>query len=458
MLKGRQLYSQAFYNHQPLAAYLSFIVQFVLHPKTIYQLILEHRMFVFIFSVAFDLLIIKRFRKAGVLFVVAYESTKFYLFGERFLAESLSVGPVVYLFGLTYERWSGEKIDKQDLVLGAVFAWFVIFIREPYIPVALACYILLVWNKKFDEDRRISLAILVVLSALTLLTVPFKEYFEQVFSLNLQTNAESKSLLSLQNLPVFFYPLTIILAGKTTIFRWILVGFDLFFLIGLFELLKTKKLHLIVIIWFALALANVRMVEPGTQFYEAFHMLLWYGIFIFAIAKMMNKKVAQTVFCLSIIVFVLLPGSYVYDKVNREAEFVEGYGNYVSNGFVFKTLSNPNSTIFADRIDDLLYWVTDMKPAYKYSWYFTGMPEVEKFSQAYDQMFVGYPPDFYLGYCPKETGKAMYLPKDQLRNYTQIYFSGKPTCMYVRNIALKRISKEKIEEIGRYQYSLASSN
>ncbi len=86
MLKGKILYSQAFYNHQPLAAYISYLIQFFSHPKTIYQLILDHRIFVFLFSVLFDLLLIKRFKQTGIFFVIFYELTKYYLFGKRFLA------------------------------------------------------------------------------------------------------------------------------------------------------------------------------------------------------------------------------------------------------------------------------------------------------------------------------------------------------------------------------------
>ena len=55
MLRGKTLYSQIFFNHQPLMAYLSFLIQALSQPKTLYHLILFHHLFIILFSLLLDL-------------------------------------------------------------------------------------------------------------------------------------------------------------------------------------------------------------------------------------------------------------------------------------------------------------------------------------------------------------------------------------------------------------------
>src|SRR5690348_14239624 len=49
LLQGKHLYTQIFFQHNPLMAYLSFLIQYILRPTTLYQLVLDHRMFILFF-------------------------------------------------------------------------------------------------------------------------------------------------------------------------------------------------------------------------------------------------------------------------------------------------------------------------------------------------------------------------------------------------------------------------
>src|SRR5438874_979090 len=81
MLKGRILFSQIFFNHQILMAYVSFAIQKIFHPHTLYKLVLYHRLFVIFFSLIFDALLLLRFKYKALGVVVFYEIVKYYLFG-----------------------------------------------------------------------------------------------------------------------------------------------------------------------------------------------------------------------------------------------------------------------------------------------------------------------------------------------------------------------------------------
>ena len=127
LLKGKTLYSQIFFQHQPLMAYISYTLQKILHPNTLYKLVLYHRLFIVFAAFIFDLLLVFRFRIIGFGFTVIFELTKYYLFGGTFLAESLVVYPLIYLLGLVWEVLLKQKISNVDIWLVAVFSrgsWF----------------------------------------------------------------------------------------------------------------------------------------------------------------------------------------------------------------------------------------------------------------------------------------------------------------------------------------------
>ncbi len=83
MKHGRELYSEIFYNHIMGMAHFSFAIQSMYDSINIYDLVLIHRKFIMFVSFIFGVLIIKRFSWQGLVFVVMYELTKFYVFGDR---------------------------------------------------------------------------------------------------------------------------------------------------------------------------------------------------------------------------------------------------------------------------------------------------------------------------------------------------------------------------------------
>ena len=89
--KGKLLYRDIFFNHQPLMAYISALIQSFTQPRNIYELLLRHRQFMIIWNFFWAVVLLFQFGSAGMLFSLQYELTKFYIFGDRFLAEGLIV-------------------------------------------------------------------------------------------------------------------------------------------------------------------------------------------------------------------------------------------------------------------------------------------------------------------------------------------------------------------------------
>jgi len=91
LLQEKVLYTQIFFQHNMLMAYISEIIQFLLHPDSLYKLVIYHRLFVLVFALIWDIFFVIRFRYIGLLFAILFEISKYFLFGNLFLAESLNL-------------------------------------------------------------------------------------------------------------------------------------------------------------------------------------------------------------------------------------------------------------------------------------------------------------------------------------------------------------------------------
>lgn len=448
MTKGKVLYSQIFFNHQPLMALLSYLIQSVFHPINIYELILRHRQVIFIFGFLFNLLIVWRFSLVGLGFVFFYEISKFYLFGDRFLAEGLIVYPLVYMTGLIWYKFARKKIFSWEYISSAIFVWFVVFMREPYLLLALFIYVLILWGKTQRGVKLLSFAVFLFLTLIVLISVPLNDYIFDVLTVNRGT---VNYLFSQEILKSFFYPLYLLVGGKWNIFRVFLVGFDLIFISLLSLFLRISKKIFLMGFFLILGLANLRTILPGTIFYEAFHLLPWYALFVLMTFLILGEIYAKQrrsgilVILLLIVLFgylIFSPQSYIREKINPQAEFLTNYGHFLEVGEVVKTLSNTDDTLFIDGDIDLIYWQANRLSPYKYSWFIPVMGGHEKFLQARSEMFASNPPDFSYG------------SKNSPEGYQRFLSNGEPTKLFVRNEKISEVSKERWRKAKEWSYEL----
>lgn len=471
MLKGKVLYSQIFFNHQPLMAYLSYIIQGLFNPDNLYKLILYHRMFILFFSLLMNVLIIWRFRWAGIGFVLFYETTKYYLFGSFFLPEVIVAYLIAYLAGLWWEKVRKKHLSMFDYIIASIFTWLIVFLRIPYIPIALIFFgfTLFPLSQKAKKLKSASLLLFLLLSFLTLLNIPLKDYIHQVFLLNYQMVSNETQALGISGIgifKIFLYPLLILFTGKWNYFRSILIGLDVIFLSLLtWFILKGKKGKEILLILFIMGLAAARYVEPGTTFYEAFHLLAWYSLFImfiflFLIELHRSKKDQRLFFILTSLLVVLFAyitfssQSFIWEKVNREEEFTTNYAHYFAHGSVIRILSKPENSLFLELWDDLIYQQSGLDSSYPYSLYTPVMSSSQKFSQARLIMFRDNPPDFYYSYPGTGESCPPLFPSEIADDYRQLYFSKKPTCLYIKKANIAGIASKQWEEIKKLGFYL----
>ncbi len=452
--KGKILYSQIFYNHQLLPAYLSLLIQNFIHPQNLFELVLRHRQTLFFFGFLFNLLLLIRFGFPAFLFSIFFEFTKFYIFGDRFLAEGILVYPLSYLVFLSWEKLQKAKLKKYDLILAAIFSWAVVFLREAFIPIAVILFIYILSPFKFQKHKIIPISIFLVLCALTLLSVNPKDYFFELVTVNQGFFTKEPDILK-----SLFYPLEILLRDKLNLFNFVLAGIDILFLFSLLYLLFKRKWEAL-LLFVPLVLSNLRVVEPGRIFYDSFHMIPFYGIFLSATfilvneIKKENKKLGITLLFLALLIFVFFTSSprvFFREKIVEHEEFITNYGTILQSGLVFKNLSSPGDTLFVDGFDEVIYWAANLPSTYKYSMYTSLMPNFSIYRKERIEMFRKNPPNFYYGSCPKETNPERLMPQEAKNLYVRLDSFGKPSCIFVKKDKLKDISEfqwKKAKELG----------
>lgn len=469
MEKGRSLYSGIFSHHNMLMVYISYVIQLLFQPQSLYKLVMTHQMFLAIFSVIMASLIIIRFRYVGLAFVLIYELCKYFLFGNLFLAEALVSYFIVYLAGLAFLKLQKEEIYNIEFILSGVFAWFVVFLREPFIPLTLLLYGIILFDKANKQAKIVSVIIFILLSVGIISTVELSEYYFHIITLNfggyIQSELQNQDIWGVGLVKIFFYPFYIFLIGKLNDFRFILIALSSNFLLLNFILLKKRKFLIAIFLFMILGLANIRMRIPGETFYSAFHMLPWFALFTYLVPATtfylyqnykFNKLIIINVLVFFIITLIALmpPFTVAKQTTDRQFDYETSYARFYVNGEAILRLSNPDDLLFVEDWDTLVYWQSGLESSYKYAMYFPVMKGVDKYKMELDRMYNLNPPQFYYTDCKY---KENPLPTKVASDYIRLNKDGYPSCVFIHKSKIAEISDEKWNNVKEFGFTLPES-
>lgn len=451
LLKGQTIYKDFFFNHGFIAAYISAFIQYISPLDFIQGIIISHRIFIYAFSFGFGLLLITRFRQPAFLTLIFYEALKFYTFGDRFLAESMVIYPLIYLTFLAWEKLNKRSILSIDYLLTGVFAWFIIFSREVYAPLTLFLFLVILFGKTHIKPKFYSFLIFTLLTFIPFIFIPIDSFFTNVFIYN--KNQIGHEFERSTNSPIFiiFYPFIVFLKGQWNVLRQAEVFFSFVFLItGIFYSIKLRRIGFLVL-FIILALANIRPTEPGFIFYQAYHMNIWLGLLITStfliIFELINLRPKMTRYLLVpfLFIFAFLFFSKFYfinEKVDKVQEFNLSYSQYHVYSEVIKKLANPEDTLYLEEKDEVIYPLANLQTPYKYNWYTSFMPTIDIYKTERDKMMKNSLPDFYYDACILIERKQ----KDPTA-YTRINIYDKPSCLLIKNDKVKMIDKNKWDSV-----------
>ncbi len=453
MIQGKTLFASIFHNRQIGPVYISYFLQQILQPSTLYQLILYHRLFIVAISFAMSILIVWRFGLVGMLTVFMFETIKLSSFGNFFQAEAMIVYPALYLFGLMMEGFEKKKMNSLDLIIAGVFAWFILFSREAYTPLVLFMLLMIFLRTRSKKLKILLAGISIILSVVTLATVSLKDYIFQI----IYVNSQNKLLQGEFNLlKSFFYPVYIFFpTGSLTYTRIVELLFASVFVTLVLVRKKWKEALLIMV---ALGLAVLRTIPPGSDLYPAYKMLVWYVLFFYAVfhpatIEGKNKYFRYIYYCVLTTAFAYaVLASNLFHPIDRAREFNIAYNRYTLNGEVINALAAPEDTLFVDGYDSLLYWSVRATPSFKYAMYYPILEGIQPFEKERLAMFHSNPPTFYYRDCISKN--ALSLPHFVRSEYKNFKQNKSSTCLYVHKDKLPMNENQEKELKDKFGYHL----
>jgi hypothetical protein len=458
LLSGQNLYSDLFSHHQPYAYILSALLQWVVRPQDIYDLVQIHRFFMIGWSVGWIILLVWRFREKVIVSLLIFEVIKLYVLGNLFLSEALAVYPVLYLICSLLNK----KSDVKEYLWLGILIGFVSLLLAPLWPVMLLCAAIFIWRIKKQKKQLFFLVTGLVIPVIFVLPfIDIKTYFHNVFYINFKyyipQSAEEKMPLAL--IKAFFSPIIILFGpSKVDTLGLILKIVWLFFVVGIGGLLVRKKYSLIGLVVLVLTLINIRYYTPYLEYKAGFHSLVWLGIFcyfswyFFQELLWSQKKIVwkyMLVFSAVLaIIFVLFVSPAMLTIRDQKQEYKGNYGQKELLGNAIKTMRQRGDSLFVIPDEWLLYFQGDVTNHNRMVNYYGWMSLVWELNDPVVEKFANHPPAFLYCDCTEEQ-RAVYSDK-----FRQMVLSGANTNLWVRNDRFKSLSDEQQSSLRKLNFQL----
>ncbi len=466
VLKGQKLYKDIFFQHQPSATYISAAVQKITKPNSFFLLVKRHRELIYFYSAAAFFLLTLRFGFVGFLTAILYETTKFYLLGNLFLAETLAIPPLLFIVGLIYEtiRKRGKLSSKLNLEIALISAIFIQITLLPLTPFAIISLVI-IWYLSIKPLRSLLLKLVVIY--ILFFSFVFLKFFSASDYLK-----DTIFITSTQNIPAeighlgtfiarfFFYPF-FALNFQNSGFYLIFKVLSILFIISILLLVK-KKSYLIALLSISLFwLTNLRPAPFGL-FTSGFHLLPMYGVLLWLTVLNINIIILETktkiyktlILCIlfgPLILFSLL--SYekeVTTPFNRESSLYINYSPKFDYGEAVRLLSKPEDKLIVGSSDSLIYWQSQILPSSPFFYTYDFMYKSDTLKQEVSNNFSKNLPKFF--YINGDFEKDP-IYSSQAAYYSNIMLRGKPSRLYILKRQLKDISEDKWAEVKRLGFT-----
>lgn len=452
------LYKDIITNHQPITHILSSSVQRLRTPNNVYSLILWHREFVFLWSFFWATILVLRFGWKGFFFVIIYELTKSNLFGNLFLAEAISVYPLIFLIGqilIQKRQWMSWEIITAGFSLS-----FLSLCLGPLWPTLGFLLVLLLYHQR-DKIKSTLFYLLagslcVILPILKFISVYgyLKIYllFNLIYTVPSQTNTYYPEGWYLTIFKALFSPILSFTNNDTDPFIWVIRTLSLLFIISLIFLIHHRKYFQSMIYFFLLGLTNLRFIDPAIDSYMRFHLLPWYGSLIFITLLLFTDKIKGIYILLVSYTFIF---TLIYMKSdiaiirNPQKDFEINFSTHQNRGNVIKILSDANDTLFVSPDAWLVYWQSDANHIPGLFGYYAWMAGIPEIHQKIFTSFEKTPPTFF--YC--ENCKGLDLEK-YLAKYRQLHSNEGLSMLYILEEKIPKLTARQTEQLKFYGFTV----
>lgn len=461
LLKGEILYEDIITNHQPAIYILSSVAEKIKNSNTTFSLLLNQRTAIIFWAIIWSLILASNFGIVGFLFVIIFELTKSQMFGNLFLAESVVVYPLVFLIGILLfdNKILKSKIKLFLLGLSLAFSFLTLSPLWPLLVIFMFMIIARLKNELKEKGFYIFLGVVIVILVVFKFS-SIQGYIDSIY-LNLAYTVPAFHEPSYQSWIItisksFATPVFSFFSKDNTAITGIIRILTILLSLNLISFLHRRNYVKAFLVIILLGLANIRFTYPGTGSYNGFHLLPWYGIFIFmAIAtsketlKSTSNKIIRIILLLSIVSAVFLSlvygKSFFLEKKDPQKEYTTNYSTHTDTGQIIKIMKEENDTLFVSPDAWLIYWQSDVNhlpKLYGYYAWMSGIPEIHK---KILENFEKNPPTFF--YC--EDCKELDLEKF-LAKYKQVIKNDGKTHLYVLPQRMDNLSEAQKNELKFY--------
>jgi hypothetical protein len=408
-----KLYQDLSSNHQPLVYLGSQAVQNIFQPNSLYLLVKQHRLSLWLYGALWGVWLTYRFGLKGLGATLGFELLKYGLLGNLWLMESLAVYPALYLWGLFLDH--RQKLFKFEWPLIGLAAFLVFFNLVPLWPwLAL----MLVWLSLKNRTTTLKSAGTALLLTLTLFAlVPPLDWWRETISYNLNYAIPALNQVAglTDWLKILLFPFRALLVPnslQTAFIALMTVAVTLF---------SGKRFLLI---YPLLILTNTRVLEPTAAIYAGFHLLPFVGLltFWFWHQLLTAPRWGKVVFGLGLVGLLFHPAMPYRQTTDPQYEYYVNFSNFDDLNFAVRQLADPGDRLAILTSESLIGWQTPTVPATRQIVYYAWQHDVPRLQQEYNQVFKGdNPPQFIYGGNEPNLVAGQYQPLLKDGQTTQLY-------------------------------------
>lgn len=363
---GSKLYTEVTSNHQPLPILAGAGLMEVIPYNTLFQLIERLRLSMLLFQLVTAVVIVARFRWRGLLAVMLYSSLSFYFFGWYVLAESLAAPAIVWVVLALLETkrskatatHTSTSLDKTTIVT-QVALWWLFFNLLPLWPLVGLSQLWL-WFHSTWLQRKLALAINLVLSVLLFLLVNPFDWFREAIMNNVQFFLPYEKTLTADILPrLIFLPFLSFLSPESATARFMAGCTFLLVALAIYWRKKLKQPYVILRIVFLVGLLlslNTRVSDPEAIFYSGFHLFPYLAALSAVVAFgateffKLSKKLPTVLRLLPaafVILIVATSNPWLFSPSNKMSEYFIQYSTYEAYGKAIATVAPESATLLS---------------------------------------------------------------------------------------------------------------
>jgi hypothetical protein len=453
--QGYRIYTDLSANHQPLIYLYSALVQKVAHPQTLFSLFKSARMSVLMWSVIGAIWLVSQFGFIMLPFILFYEATKVFLFGNLFLSESFIIYPLVYIvaecFRLTFYNYQPKKWPV--IIYG--FANFLIIFN--LLPLSPALFLLNLWYLSKIKHKRVFMLSLIIPTVLLFVFVQPLDYFRETIYYNWKYTIPFLSPAKTEYLRLLIFPFISFFVTKNSIINQWIILFSLVFISNVIILMLNKKFRLLLgllIFYLLITLINNRNTVPGEMFYNGFHLLPWYAAFVIFnllitklvfLKKLKLKFISTAILLVGGIYLMLSPHMPYFEPVDPLKEHNTNFLPYYLIELGIKTVVKEGDRLMVLPDETLVYWNSGVKPATRQIIYHSWEYQVPLLRDDMNRVLTTNPPEFiYANFDRIANSDYRQIIDPILRTqYWQVNVNGVAQNLHIKRTKIKSISESE---------------